>query len=118
MDCAYIADITKTKIIFECLCPKDMRIVAINKCFANHEHPCSWEVLYEYKPDLQKVCTHEEAKKGFEEILKVVPVNVSVKDYNKQLIGMPLKYRVQYTVDNCECAKLDFDLCSFVKSER
>ncbi|CAH1378789.1 unnamed protein product, partial [Tenebrio molitor] len=51
VDCAYVQDITKTKIIFEYLCPADMKVVGINKCFANDEHPCSWEVLYAYRED-------------------------------------------------------------------
>jgi hypothetical protein len=116
VDCAYVQDITKTKIIFEYLCPEDMKVVGINKCFANDEHPCSWEVLYAYRAEAQKVCTHEDAKNAYQEILKVVPVNVSVKDCNKQLIGASLKYRIQYSVDSCECGKLNFDLCNFIKN--
>ncbi|CAH1374468.1 unnamed protein product [Tenebrio molitor] len=99
VDCAYVQDITKAKTIFECLCPIDMKVVSIHRCFPNGEHPCSWELLYAYRPVAQKDCTPEDAKNAYQEILKLVPVNVSVKEDDKQLIGMPLKYRVQYSVD-------------------
>jgi hypothetical protein len=110
VDCAYVQDITKTKTIFECLCPIDMKVVSIHRCFANGENPYSWELLYVYRPEAQRDCTPEDAKNAYQEILKLVPVNVSVKEDDKQLIGMPLKYRVQYSVDTCECNKLDLKL--------
>lgn len=78
-----------------------MKIAAVNRCFANSNHPCCWEVIYDYKPETGKICSSDNAKDAFEDIIKFRPLNVSVNDNNKQLIGFPLKYRIQFTVDNC-----------------
>jgi hypothetical protein len=102
--------------MFECMCPKDMKVATVNRCLANSDHPCRWEVLYDYKPETGKRCSSEDAKNAFEDVVKFRPFNVSVKNSDKQLIGFPLKYRVQFTVDDCKCKKLDFEFCNFMKN--
>lgn len=107
MDCNKVLDMTKTKIIFEYFCPKDMEIVEIIKSKGTERRPCSWEVVYVYKPALQRPCNEENAREAFQDISKLIPQNTEIVD--KRIVGTPEKYKVLYKVLSCDCPQLYFE---------
>jgi hypothetical protein len=68
VDCCNVQDVSKTRCIFEFLCPPDMEITIINKSYGNGEQLCGWEVLYAFKAETKRQCNVEDAKNTFSRV--------------------------------------------------